>query len=51
MDEVSENYAVWCLVARVRKKLRSVPDTLDYIKTVWDVGYCVDTVLECQTAV
>ncbi len=42
MDDVSENYAVWCLVARVRKKLRSVPCTLDYIKTVRDVGYCID---------
>ncbi|MEL7566512.1 MAG: winged helix-turn-helix domain-containing protein [Dehalobacterium sp.] len=46
MDEASENYAVWCLVARVRKKLRSVPDTLNYIKTVRDVGYCIDTVLK-----
>ena len=46
IDDVSGNYAVWCLVARVRKKLRSVPDTLNYIKTVRDVGYCIDTVLE-----
>lgn len=46
IDETSGNYAVWCLVARVRKKLRSVPDTLDYIKTVRDVGYCIDTVLK-----
>jgi DNA-binding response OmpR family regulator len=42
MDSVSENYAVWCLAARVRKKLRSVPDTFRYIKTVRDVGYCID---------
>jgi DNA-binding response OmpR family regulator len=46
MDSVAENYAVWCLVARVRKKLRSVPDTFEYIKTVRDVGYCIDMVLE-----
>jgi Response regulators consisting of a CheY-like receiver domain and a winged-helix DNA-binding domain len=46
MDSVSENYTVWCLIARIRKKLRSVPDTLEYIKTVWDVGYCIDMVLE-----
>lgn len=45
MDSVSGNYAVWCLVARVRKKLRSVPDTFEYIKTVRDVGYCIDMVL------
>ncbi|MHB8061054.1 MAG: winged helix-turn-helix domain-containing protein [Ruminiclostridium sp.] len=46
MDDTSENYAVWCLVARVRKKLRSVPDTFDYIRTVRDVGYCINMVLE-----
>lgn len=46
IDSVSENYAVWCLVARVRKKLRSVPETFKYIKTVRDVGYCIDMVLE-----
>lgn len=45
-DGMSGNYAVWCLVARVRKKLRSIPDTLEYIKTVRDVGYCIDTVLD-----
>jgi DNA-binding response OmpR family regulator len=45
MDSVAENYAVWCLVARVRKKLRSVPDTFEYIKTMRDVGYCIDMVL------
>ena len=32
IDDTSENYAVWCLVARARKKLRAVLDTLDYIK-------------------
>jgi len=46
MDDTSENYAVWCLVARIRKKLRTVPDTLNYIKTVRDVGYCIDTVIK-----
>lgn len=46
IDNVSENYAVWCLVARVRKKLRSVRDTFEYIKTVRDVGYCINMVLE-----
>jgi DNA-binding response OmpR family regulator len=46
IDSVSENYAVWCLVARIRKKLRAVPNSLEYIKTVRDVGYCIDTVLE-----
>ncbi|MCB8818589.1 response regulator transcription factor [Desulfosporosinus shakirovi] len=46
MESVSGNYAVWCLVARVRKKLRSVQDTLEYIKTVRDVGYCIDMALE-----
>ncbi|MGI6450957.1 MAG: response regulator transcription factor [Desulfitobacteriia bacterium] len=44
-DSRSENYAVWCLVARVRKKLRSVPKQFEYIKTVRDVGYCIDIVL------
>lgn len=46
IDSASENYAVWCLIARVRKKLRSVSDTIEYIKTVRDVGYCIDMVLE-----
>ncbi|MEN3006020.1 response regulator transcription factor [Dehalobacterium formicoaceticum] len=46
MDSVAENYAVWCLVARVRKKLRSVPNTFEYIKTIRDVGYCIGMVLE-----
>jgi len=46
MDNISENYAVRCMIARVRKKLRSVPDTLGYIKTIRDVGYCIDMVLE-----
>jgi DNA-binding response OmpR family regulator len=45
-DSMSGNYAVWCLIARVRKKLRSVSDTFKYIKTVRDVGYCIDMVLE-----
>ena len=45
INSVYENYAVWSLVKRIRKKLRSVPDTLEYIKTVRDVGYCIDTVL------
>ena len=37
-DNVSADHAVWGMVSRVRKKLRSAPDTLDYIKTVRDVG-------------
>jgi len=45
-DGMSGNYAVWCLVARVRKKLRSIPNTLDYIKTIRDVGYRIDTILD-----
>lgn len=45
-DIISDNYAVWCLIARVRKKLRSVSDTFEYIKTVRDVGYCIDMTLE-----
>ncbi len=38
MDSRSENYAGWCLVARIRKKLRSVSYTSEYIKTVRDVA-------------
>ena len=45
-DNVSADHAVWGMVSRVRKKLRSAPDTLDYIKTVRDVGYCIDMALE-----
>jgi len=45
INSVYENYAVWSLVKRVRKKLRSVPDTLEYIQTVRDVGYRIDMVL------
>lgn len=45
-DSTSENYAVWCLISRVRKKLRSVPDMIEYIKTVRDVGYRIDVILE-----
>jgi len=46
VDAVSEAYAVWCLISRIRKKLRSVPGTLEYIKTIRDVGYCIDIVSE-----
>lgn len=45
-DDINIKYAIWCLVARVRKKLRAVPVALDYIKTVRDVGYCIDTLPE-----
>ncbi|MDD7667178.1 MAG: response regulator transcription factor [Dialister sp.] len=45
-DNVSADHAVWGMVSRVRKKLRSAPDTLDYIKTVRDAGYCIDMALE-----
>ena len=45
-DNVSADHAVWGMVSRVRKKLRSAPDTLDYIKTVRDAGYCIDKALE-----
>lgn len=45
-DNVSADHAVWGMVSRVRKKLRSAPDALDYIKTVRDVGYCIDMALE-----
>lgn len=41
----TENYAVWCLVARLRKKLRSVPDTIEYVHTVRDVGYRIQTIV------
>lgn len=45
-DSMSENYAVWCLVARTRKKLRSTSDTIEYIQTVRDVGYRINMILE-----
>lgn len=45
-DSVSTEYAVWCLVSRVRKKLRVVSNEFEYIKTVRDVGYCIDMVME-----
>ena len=45
-DIISDNYAVWCLVTRVRKKLRSVPDAFDYIQTVRNVGYRIEMTLE-----
>lgn len=45
-DIISDNYAVWCLVTRVRKKLRSVPDAFDYIQTVRNVGYRIEMMLE-----
>jgi DNA-binding response OmpR family regulator len=45
-DDTNIKYAIWCLVARVRKKLRTVPGTFDYIKTVRDVGYCIDALSE-----
>lgn len=43
-DIISDNYAIWCLVTRIRKKLRSVPDTFDYIKSIRDVGYRIDII-------
>ena len=43
-DIISDNYAVWCLVTRIRKKLRSIPDTFDYIKSIRDVGYRIDMI-------
>ncbi len=46
MDSISENYAVWCLVARIRKKLRSVSNMIKYIETMKDVGYRVKMNLE-----
>ncbi|NLO41601.1 MAG: response regulator transcription factor [Bacteroidales bacterium] len=46
MKDISENYAIWSLVTRIRKKFRSTSDSIDYIKTVRDVGYCIDTILE-----
>jgi DNA-binding response OmpR family regulator len=46
MDSALENYAVWCLVARVRKKLRSVSNMIGYIETVRDVGYRIKMNLE-----
>ena len=44
INSVSENYAVWSLVKRIRQKLRSVPDTFEYIKSIRDVGYCINMV-------
>ncbi len=46
IDNISEDYAVWCLISRVRKKLRSIPNTIEYIKTIRDVGYCIDLIME-----
>ncbi|HBT65760.1 MAG TPA: hypothetical protein DEB10_13970 [Ruminococcaceae bacterium] len=31
---------------QVRKKLRSISDSVEYIKTVIDVGYCIDIIPE-----
>lgn len=46
MINISENYAIWSLITRVRKKLRSISDSVEYIKTVRDVGYCIDIIPE-----
>jgi DNA-binding response OmpR family regulator len=46
INSASENYAVWSLVKRIRKKLRSVSNTFEYIKTIRDVGYCIDMILK-----
>lgn len=44
VDGVSGNFAIWCLVSRVRKKLRSIPSAIEYIQTVRDVGYRIKTI-------
>lgn len=46
INSVSENYAVWSLITRVRKKFRAISGSLEYIKTIRDVGYCIDIILE-----
>ena len=46
MIDIYEKYAIWSLITRVRKKLRSISDSVEYIKTVRDVGYCIDIIPE-----